>query len=364
MSVGWGVIGAGGIAWRRTIPEGIVPARGARLVAVMDVDAARARAASERFGGVPWFTEVEPLLARDDVEAVYVATPTHAHAPQALAAIAAGKHVLIEKPLALTFAEGRRIAAAARRNGVIAGTGFMMRHHGAHQKIKQLIEQGAIGTPVMGRAQLSCWYPPIAGAWRQDPKLGGGGAFADMGTHCLDLLEMFLGRATEVHAFTGSLVHAYRSEDTALVTFRFASGAVGMVDNLFNVPDEAVRNVLEVYGSEGGIRCEGTIGQTPGGKLRLVSARAGGYDARQQRAGARERLVPFRRVNTYRAEIEDFTRAILTGARPAVPIEDGLWNLRVAEAVYRSARSGRVVKLAAGLGSGPTPRARRRASSG
>jgi len=311
----------------------------------MDVDAARAKAASERFGGVPWFTEVEPLLARDDVEAVYIATPTIAHAPQALAAIAAGKHVLVEKPLAMTVAEGRRVAAAAKRSGVLVGTGFMMRHHGAHVKIRQLIEAGAIGTPVMGRAQLSCWYPPIEGAWRQDPALGGGGSFADMGNHCFDLLEMFLGRTTEVHAFIGNLVHDYRSEDTAVVTFRFESGAVGVVDNLFNVPDEASKNVLEIYGSAGGIRCEGTIGQTPGGTMRLVSVRAGGYDAKQQRGAARERAIPFRQVNTYRAEIEDFTRAVRAGGRPAVPIEDGLWNLRVTTAAYRSARTGRVVKL-------------------
>lgn len=345
MAIGWGVIGVGGIASRRTIPEGILPARGARLAAVMDADAGRAKAAAERFGNVPWFTEVEPLLARGDVEAVYIATPTIAHAPQALAAITAGKHVLVEKPLAMSVAEGRRIAAAAKRKGVVAGTGFMMRHHGAHVRIKQLIEEGAIGKPVMGRAQLSCWYPPIEGAWRQDPKLGGGGAFADMGNHCLDLLEMFLGRTTEVHAFIGNLVHDYPSEDTAVVTFRFQSGALGIVDNLFNVPDEASKNVLEIYGSGGGIRCEGTIGQTPGGSARLVSVRAGAYDARQQRAAAREREVPFRKVNTYRAEIEDFTRAIRTGGRPAVPIEDGLWNLRVVEAAYRSARGRRAIQL-------------------
>jgi len=345
MSIGWGVIGAGGIASRRTIPEGILPARGAKLVAVMDADAGRARAASERFGGVPWFTEVEPLLARRGVQAVYIATPTIAHAPQALAAIAAGKHVLVEKPLAMTVAEARRIAAAAKRKGVLVGTGFMMRHHGAHQKIKQLIEGGVIGKPVLGRAQLSCWYPPIAGAWRQDPALGGGGSFIDMGNHCFDLLEMFLGRAVEVHAFTGRLVHAYPSEDTAVVTFRFASGAVGIVDNLFNVPDEASKNVLEVYGSGGSIRCEGTIGQTPGGTMRLVAVKGGGYDARQQRSASAERVIRFREVNTYRAEVEDFTRAIRKGVAPAVPIEDGIWNQRIVEAAYASARTGRAVRL-------------------
>ncbi|NQT53757.1 Gfo/Idh/MocA family oxidoreductase, partial [bacterium] len=326
-------------------PEGILPARGAKLGAVMDVDAARAEAVGQAFGSVPWFTAIEPLLERDDVDAVYIATPTIAHAPQALAAIHAGKHVLVEKPVAMTAAEARRIATAAERKGVLAGTGFMMRHHGAHQKIKQLIADGAIGTPVMARAQLSCWYPPMAGAWRQDPALGGGGAFIDMGNHCFDLLEMFLGRTTEVHAFMGNRVHDYASEDTAVATFRFASGAFGVVDALFNVPDEAVGNVLEIYGSGGSIRCEGTIGQTPGGSVRLVTTATGGYDAKQQRAAAKERVVRFRQVNTYRAEIEDFTRAVRTGGTPAVSVADGIWNMKVVDAAYRSARTGRAVKI-------------------
>ena len=327
MAIGWGVIGAGGIASRRTIPEGIVPARGARLVAVMDVDRQAAEAAGGRF------------------DAVYIATPTIAHAPQARAAVKAGRHVLDEKPVAMTAAEARKIAAAAEKRGVLVGTGFMMRHHGAHQKIKQLIDDGTIGKPVMGRAQLSCWYPPIQGAWRQDPTLGGGGSFIDMGNHCFDLLEMLLGKTVQVHAFTANLVHGYESEDTAVVTFRFASGAVGIVDNLFNVPDEASKNVLEIYGSAGSIRCEGTIGQTPGGTVRLVAVKTGAYDAQQQRTVRKERTIRFREANTYRAEIEDFTRAIRQGTRPAVPIADGIWNMQVVDAAYRSARTGRAVAL-------------------
>jgi predicted dehydrogenase len=345
MAIGWGVIGAGGIARRRTIPEGIVPARGAKLVAVMDIDKKAAAAVGEQFGGVPSYTSIEPLLARDDVDVVYIATPANVHAAQALAAIKAGKHALVEKPLAMTAAEARTIAAAAKRKGLTVGTGFMMRHHGAHQKIKQLIDAGVIGKPVMGRAQLSCWYPKMKGAWRQDPRLGGGGSFIDMGNHCFDVLEMLLGRTVEVHAFMGCLVQKYKSEDTAVVTFRFASGAIGIVDNLFNVPDESSKNVLEIYGSGGSIRCEGTIGQAPSGTVKLVAVKTGGYDAQQQRTVSKERVVRYREVNTYRAEIEDFTRAIQRGIAPAVPIADGIWNMKVVDAAYQSARTGRTVKV-------------------
>ena len=345
MAIRWGVIGAGGIAFRRTIPEGIVPARGAKLVAVMDVDKARAEAAGKEFGGVDAYTDIDPLLARDDIDVVYIATPAILHAEQALAAIKAGKHALVEKPLAMTAPEARKIAAAAKRKGLLVGTGFMMRHHGAHQKIKQLIDDGVIGTPVMARAQLSCWYPPMKGAWRQDPALGGGGSFIDMGNHCFDVLEMLLGKTTEVHAFMDNRVHAYKSEDTAVVTFRFAGGAIGIVDSLFNIPDESSKNVLEIYGSAGSIRCEGTIGQAPDGIVKLVAVKAGGYDAQQARTVSKERQVRYRQVNTYRAEIEDFTRAIRNGTEPAVPIADGIWNMKVVDAAYRSAKSGRSVKV-------------------
>src|SRR3972149_1587138 len=99
MGVNWGVIGAGGIAMRRTIPEGIMRASNARLVAVMDIDADRVRTVSEKFGKVPYFTSIEPLLERDDVEAVYIATPNEMHAAQTRAAIEAGKCALVEKPV-------------------------------------------------------------------------------------------------------------------------------------------------------------------------------------------------------------------------------------------------------------------------
>ncbi|MFW6161223.1 MAG: Gfo/Idh/MocA family protein, partial [Planctomycetota bacterium] len=315
------------------------------LAAVMDIDEEAAREVAEAFGGAAWTTDVADLLARDDVDAVYIATPAYVHAQQARAAVRAGKHALVEKPVALSVTEARQIASAAEEAGVTVGVGFMMRHHGAHRKIKQLVDEGAIGTPVLGRAQLSCWYPPIEGAWRQDPARGGGGAFIDLGNHCFDLLEMFLGKTVAVHAFTGHLVHDYASEDTALVTFRFDSGALGVVDSLFNVPDESSKNVLELYGSAGSIRCEGTIGQAPGGTVRLVAVEGGGYDAQQQRQASTEQEVAFEEINTYRAEIEDFTDAIDAGRPPACPLADGLWNMQVVEAAYRSAQTGCTVEV-------------------
>jgi predicted dehydrogenase len=314
----------------------------------MDVDADRAHEVAAMFGGVRALARAEDLLDDPDVRAVYIATPPCVHAEQCIAALEAGKHVLVEKPVAMSAGEAAKVKRLARQKGLKLGTGFMMRHHGAHRKIAEMIRSGVLGTPVLGRAQLSCWYPPMAGAWRQDPKLGGGGSFIDMGNHCVDLLEMFLGRATEVCAFTGNLVHPYKAEDSAAVLLRFASGAMGFVDAFFNIPDAASANVLEVYGSRGSVRCEGTIGQGPGGRcLATIEGDAAGYDARQARPQQGSRELQYEQVNTYEAEIRDFSDAIENDREPTVTYDDGIWSMRVCEAVYRSARTGRAVKLGA-----------------
>jgi len=346
MAVKWGVIGAGGIAMRRTIPEGIMAAPNAALAAVMDVDEDRARSVSQKFGNVPYFTSVQELLAFRDVEAVYIASPNYMHQEQTELAVAAGKHALVEKPVSLDRSRAVQIWKEAARKGLKLGAGFMMRYHGAHQKIRELAKSGALGTLVLGRAQLSCWYPPIEGAWRQTPELGGGGSFIDMGSHCIDILEMFLGRAVEVSALTANLVQDYESEDTAVVLARFEGGALGIVDNLFNVPDQASKNVLELYSSLGSVRCQGTIGQMPTGDVLLtVAERSGAYEAQQERQVQADEPLAYEQVNTYMAEIQEFSRAVEEDAQPAVTYEDGIHSIKVCDAVYLSARCGSSVRV-------------------
>jgi len=342
--VAWGVIGSGGIALRRTIPEGIVPADNARLVAVYDVNQEVNRQVAERFGARA-AASLEELLAAE-VEAVYVATPVHAHREQVSACARAGKHVLCEKPLGLNVAEAEEMVAACRQAGVLLGTALMMRFHSQHQAALKLIREGRLGRPVYARAQLSCWYPPMAGAWRQDPALGGGGALMDMGGHCLDLLEMFFGPVRRLACLTTRAVHGYAVEDGAAVLLEFANGALGTVDTFFSIPDEASENVLELYGTLGAILARGTIGQSSRGVMiaRLRGEQAG-YDAQQERAAAGGIEISPEPVNMYRAEIEEFSRAVREGRPPAVTGEDGLRNQRLLAACYESARTGKMVEV-------------------
>jgi predicted dehydrogenase len=347
MALNWGVIGAGGIADRRTMPEGIVPAANAELVAIMEPVPEALERVKPKYPEATPYGSLDQILADDRVEAVYIASPPRFHCEQTLAACRAGRHVLCEKPLALTVEEGERMVAAAREAGVKLGTNFMMRFHWCHQRIKRLLDEGKLGRPVMGRAELTCWYPLISGAFRQSQTAGGGGAFVDMGNHCLDLLEFFFGRTTEIAMLTGRLVQEYETEDTAVAVLRFANGATGMIDALFNVPDAASRNMLEVYGSLGSAVTKGTVGQMSTGEISLIAEEAGGgYDAQQQRGGAGEQvLTEASPRNIYRALIEEFTAAVEEGRDPPITGEQGVWNHRVVEAAYESARTGRAVRI-------------------
>lgn len=339
-----GVVGAGGIARRRTIGEVQRFAQHAEVVALMDVDRAVLEATAREFGISRMFLSLEDLL-REDIEAVYVASPVYAHREQVLQALRAGKHVLCEKPLALTWQEAWEMVELAEKAGLCLGVGYMMRYSVYHRKIKELIEEGALGRLVAGRAQLTCWYPPIPSAWRQVKKLGGGGALMDMGGHCLDLLEWFLGRATAVFGLFDNVVHDYEVEDTATVVLKFENGAQGMVDNYFNVPDKAARNVLEIYGTKGAIFAENTIGQNGGGRLFFCLEEPGGYDAAQRRDEAPYREIVLAPAPLYAQEVDAFSLWIREGKKPETSSEIGLRNLQVIEAAYRSAQEGKMIRL-------------------
>ena len=165
-------------------------------------------------------------LLKSDIDAVYVASPANMHLNHVMACAKGKKHVLCEKPLGMNVKEAEKMIKICQDEGVLLGTGLMMRFLSQHQAALKLIKEGKLGKPVYGRAQLSCWYPPMEGAWRQDPESGGGGSLMDMGSHCIDLLEMFFGNIKAVSCFINNTVHDYKSEDSAVVSMFFENGAL------------------------------------------------------------------------------------------------------------------------------------------
>ena len=343
--IGFGVIGAGGIARRKTIP-GMLRADNCRLAAVMDPRGVEEIAAE--FDAPAAYTDERDLLADPGVDAVYIASPAALHAEQIDRAARAGKHVLCEKPLTLDLATAQAAVEAVRKAGVFLQEGYMMKFHGAHAAIHRLIDAGRLGKLVHMRAQLSCWYPKIPGAWRQDPRAGGGGSLIDMATHLYDLLEHFAGPIRRIAAMTGNLVQDYESEDAATTMLEFHSGAHATVDTFFCIPDQASRTRLEIYGSQGAILTEGTIGQSRGGKLEgIFDLGTAAYDAAQDKDVAREfQEIPFDAVDPYTAECEYFADCILRGRGPEINnAENALHILTLTEKAYESARTGRVVTV-------------------
>jgi len=242
-------------------------------------------------------------------------------------------------------AQTKEAVAACKQAKVYLQEGYMMKFHGAHAAVKQLIDEGRLGKIVSMRAQLSCWYPKMEGAWRQDPKLGGGGALIDMATHLYDLLAWFAGPVRRVAAMVNTLVQDYKSDDASTTLLEFKSGAQATVDCFYCIPDEASRTRLEIYGTQGAVLAEGTIGQSVGGVLEVLqSAGAAGYDARQNKDVARKfQRMPFPKINPYTAECAYLADCILQRRPPA--LNDGRNALMIAELTDKAYRSYKQRKM-------------------
>jgi predicted dehydrogenase len=340
----WGVIGSGGIAQRRTIPEGIILAEHAELVAVYDINAEVNDAVARKFNAKAVGSIQE--LVESDIDAIYIASPVSLHPEHVISCAMGKKHVLCEKPLGMTVADAEKMIRVCKEEGVLLGTALMMRFLAQHQAALKIIQDGKLGNPVYGRAQLSCWYPPIEGSWRQDPLVGGGGSLMDMGSHCIDLLEMFFGKLKSVSCFINNSVHNYKSEDSAIVSLRFENGSLATVDTFFCIPDNSSKNILELYGSKGSILARGTIGQGAAGEMAAyLEEDTAGYDASQVRGSGEGLLINPTPVNTYLSEIEEFSLAILEKREPLNNAAIGLQSQKVITACYLSAQTGKTIEL-------------------
>ncbi len=335
MKIKWGVIGCGGIADRRTIP-GLLLADNAELVAVMDINGEIAEKIKEKYNAKYAFDNYEDLLCVKEIDAVYIASPVFCHKAQAIAAAKAKKHILLEKPMGLTVAESKEIAACCRCEGVKLGVGLMMRFHSYHKAMKKLIAEGKLGNVVSMRGQLTCWYPDIPNNWRQNKSLSGGGALMDMGIHCIDLLQYITGlKAVAVTGFTETQTFHYNADDSAAIVMKMENGALAMVDANFNIPDAAAKCKLEIYGTKGSIIAEGTIGQVEGGDVSvLISDDSLGYNAAQNRGDNHPVKLQVEFGNMYTKEVESFGYAILNDKEPEVTAEDAIFVQNIVERVY------------------------------
>jgi predicted dehydrogenase len=345
----WGVIGCGGIAARRTIPEFKKMCTHGELVAVMDINLETAAKVAAQFK-IPYYCATEQELLKHDINAVYIATPQNVHCAQVVRAAEAGKHILCEKPAAVSLGEIEFMEKAVGMAGVKFMLGFCMRNNVYNRKAREIVQSGALGKMVMGRAELTCWYPPIPGAWRQDIYMSHGGALIDMGTHCLDLLEWIMdAKIVEVGGFQDLMTHKYPTpiEDASTIVLRFSNGAHGIVDNYFNLPDASAQNTLELHGTRGSVIGQGTIGQDPTGKMfSILQEQETGYNADQVRnVEAARKEYELEGIGLYGQMIDAFSSCIREDLESPVPLEVGRHSVAVVEAVYQAVKEKRIIRV-------------------
>lgn len=336
--VKWGIIAAGGIALRRTIPA-MEFCENAEIVAVMDRNPKPLEYIKETFGIQATYTDVDELLKNPEVEAVYIASPVFCHMEQAKKVLEAGKHLLLEKPIGLDYAEAKELTEFVKKfPNQKVGIAMIMRMHPVHQHIRTLVKEGVLGDIVSCRTQFVCDFPDIPNDWRQKKATGGGGTLVDMGVHCVDLLRYVLDDdVVQVYGDICTKTYHYEVDDSADCLLRMKKGATCFVEAHFNIPEEVTTGILELYGTKGSIVARGTIGQEGTGEVTLTTLE-----------GAKPVTYTFR--NVYAEQIAAFSRAVIGEGEVSTSVEHACETAAVIDALYRSAKEERVIKLQKGRG--------------
>lgn len=256
-TVRWGILGCGDVAEKKSGPA-LYKADGSELVAVMRRDFAKAQDFARRHGARRAYGAVEDLLADEEVNAIYIATTPDLHREQTIAAARAGKHVLVEKPMAMDTAECDDMIAACRDAGVSLHVAYYRRFYPKFVAAKRLLDSGSIGT-ILGGRLLMC-SRATGGGWRVDPTVSGGGHFVDVGSHRLDMLIYLLGDVAEVAGFAENLPGRHSAENDVALTLRMESGA--LVSAGFHFETHSRADLLEIYGTGGTLTFDPFDGET------------------------------------------------------------------------------------------------------
>ncbi len=330
MALGWGIIGTGGFAGSATAPA--IRSLGERgsLAAVVSRDQGRADAFAAQHGARRAYTDYADLLRDRDVDIVYISTPNAQHAEQAIAAARAGKHVLCEKPLALSVADARRMVEAFEAAGLKLGTHFQTRHHTAFVETKRLLAQRAIGDVILVQIEVSSGANPFR-SWRADPQLAGLGSINNIAVHPFDLLRYLLGsEVTEVTAVT-DVGRSAELEHMVLALLRFQNGTLAYVNANQKVPN--FQPDIDIYGTAGRIVGADTTRPFRVGELRVLTA-------------AGEQATKYSSMDAVVRSVAAFNEAVAHDREPNASGLDGLRSVQLTEAVIRSAREGRLVEVA------------------
>ena len=328
------VIGAGLIAQRAHLPA-YAASEEAELAAIVSGHRASAEATAAKFGNPRVLDSWEEAVADPTIEAVDICTPNALHAPIAIASARAGKHVLVEKPMATSLAEADAMVAAAREAGVLLAVAHNLRFVPIYSAMQQLIAEGTIGRVFSARGIFmhagpdEFWGATSDWFWREGE--AGGGSLLDMGIHMIDLIRWMVGRPVhEVTAMTARVLKPTFADDNAMVIMRFEGDVLGSVQASWSarpVPDRQIA----IHGELGNLM----MGRSSEEPLILNL---------QDGSGARKVLPPIPAASPFGDPFLNFVHAVRGAAPLLVSGEEGRTSLRIALAAYESASSGRVMR--------------------
>jgi len=346
MSYGIGIVGTGLIAEFHARALGQV--EGAQLAAVMSRSADRAEEFGRRFG-CRGYDSLKSLLADPEVEIVSICTPSGAHLEPALEAIAAGRHLIIEKPLEISLERCDRILEAAEKRGVLVSGIFQSRFSNSARVLKQAVETGRFGRPVLGDAYVK-WYRSQEyydqGGWKGTRRFDGGGALMNQSIHAVDLLQWYMGPVRSVQAVTACLGHErIEVEDTAAAVLEFASGACGVIEGSTAVFPGFFKRI-EICGTRGSAileeenlvhwRFEEETEEDKAIRSRHSGGSGGGGGVADPAAISHE---------GHKRQFQDFVNALNEDRPPLIDAAEARKSVAIILAVYESAESGKKVLL-------------------
>lgn len=330
----WGLIGASTIAKEWVI--GAIRATGGEVVSVMSTNPERGRDYAQANGIATSVTSLGGIVGDAGVDAVYISTTNELHLEQAIAAARAGKHVLCEKPLALTLDDALAMVKAARDAGVVFATNHHLRNAASHRAMRDAIAAGRIGKPLAARVFHAVYLPPHLQGWRLDKPQAGGGVILDITVHDADTLRFVLNDdPVEAVAFsqTGGMGQA-GLEDAVMGVLRFKSGVIAQFHDAFTT--RFAETGFEVHGTEGSLIARNVMTQKPVGSVVLRNAEG-------------EQELKLDQRNLYEAGLQSFHDAISGKGKPSATGEDGVWSLATGLAVVKSAATGKAVAIEARL---------------
>lgn len=322
--------------------------RGAKLIACYN----RTRPAAEKLAketGATAYDSLGAMLADERVDAVTVATPSGAHLEPTLAAAKAGKHVIVEKPLEVTLKRCDKAIDACEAAGVKLATIFPSRFHASSVKMRKAVDQGRFGRMTLGDAYVK-WFRTQeyydSGAWRGTWDLDGGGALMNQAIHTVDLLQWLMGPVTEVQAQTATLAHErIEVEDVAVATLRFASGALGVIEATTAAYPGYLKRI-ELHGSEGtAVLEEEDIKAWDFAKRRKSDLAILEEMEKHTSTGGGAADPSAIGHHGHAMQLKDFVTAIQKDTTPAVDGHEGRKSVEIILGVYKSAKTGRTVKL-------------------